>query len=875
MPTNGKVSESPKRSPSDEKIANADLRGQNTELELREGPVRPFVSIDAKKSVLKARTLSSWQEFLLLIVLAVVAICVRCYRLQSPNAAVGAEGRLVTSVNNSIKQRFFLTTGPPMIELLYTTVVTLLSSYDGGYSLAANGRVFTDEFPYVILRTLNAGLGVATVLLFYSTLRLSGVGTFISFLMSIALVVENGITTVSRYILPDSPILFFMALAVYFYKRSELFADSSIKSYKSLILAAVSLGLLVSSSWMGLFTVGWVVILLAVRFVLLIADLSAPVSRSIGNTLTKLGLVVTLVGSIYLSVFYTHIKNMTYDTELSQLMSQEFRSELIGNNVLSDLNGEVGVGSMVTIRHTGTTGGYVHSHNHSYPKGSKQRQITLYPYEDPFNFWVIELYNRTFETPGTFQNITDGTKIRLRHPTGCHLHSHDHKAPVSENADWQKEASCYGYTGFAGDANDDWIVEIDKKASEPGIPQERVIALRTKFRLKHAMTGCYLFSHDTRLPSWGAEQQEVTCATAGIAALTLWYIEENANPLLPEYSEKVSYRPLSFWQKFRELHKVTLKARDEMDLPHPYHSMAITFPFLLNGVDMDHAEGRDVYFLGNAITWWSLTVFLVCFIVSVVFKLLRWQVGKLAPLDTTTIAYYYNLLEFLLGFAVNFLPLVNMGDQLFIFSYLPAYYFGLLSLGLFLNSLVTGSCKRMKYVGYLLILFLLAGATYFFVDHRALIYGTEWDFENCMNSKWLGSWDYNCGNYGTSEDFSPGIVHSDITIPDEFTYDFIPSTSQSLMEEVGPTPAAVNQANLESFDKLMEAPGEVVFKDEHGNVIPPEEAKRRLAHGGGYVVKKDGSAPADRKADEDVQNVQEAPQAAEPILEEPVHNTNE
>ena len=875
MPPKEKVPDSPQQSPSDEKITNANLQGQTTELELKKGPLRPFISIDAKKSILRARTLSSWQEFLLLVVLAVVAICVRCYKLETPNAAVGAEGRLVTSVNNSIKQRFFLTTGPPMIELLYTTVMTLLSPYNGGYSLVASGRVFTDEFPYVILRTLSAGLGVATVLLFYSTLRLSGVGTRVSFLMSIVFVVENGITTVSRYILPDSPILFFVALVVYFYKRSELFGDSSIKSYKSLILAAVSLGLLVSSSWMGLFTVGWVVILLAVRFVLLIADLSAPVSRSIGNTLTKLGLVVTLVGSIYLSVFYTHIKNMTYDTELSQLMSQEFRSELIGNNVLSDLNGEVGVGSMVTIRHTGTTGGYVHSHNHSYPKGSKQRQITLYPYEDPFNFWVIELYNRTFETPGTFQNITDGTKIRLRHPTGCHLHSHDHKAPVSENADWQKEASCYGYTGFAGDANDDWIVEIDKKASEPGIPQERVIALRTKFRLKHAMTGCYLFSHDTRLPSWGAEQQEVTCATAGIAALTLWYIEENANPLLPEYSEKVSYRPLSFWQKFRELHKVTLKARDEMDLPHPYHSMAITFPFLLNGVDMDHAEGRDVYFLGNAITWWSLTVFLVCFIVSVVFKLLRWQVGKLAPLDTTTIAYYYNVFEFLLGFAVNFMPLANMGDQLFIFSYLPAYYFGLLSLGLFLSSLATASCRKMKSVGYLLILFILVGSTYFFVDHRALIYGTEWDFESCMNSKWLGSWDYNCGNYGTSEDIYAGIVHSDIAIPDEFTYDFIPSTSPTLLGEVGPTLAAGNQENLESFEKLMEESGPVVFKDEYGNDLSPEEARRRLAHGGRYFAKEGNPAPEERKVDEDVQNVQQAAQAIEQILEEPVDNTNE
>jgi dolichyl-phosphate-mannose-protein mannosyltransferase len=64
---------------------------------------------------------------------------------------------------------------------------------------------------------------------------------------------------------------------------------------------------------------------------------------------------------------------------------------------------------------------------------------------------------------------------------------------------------------FAGDANDDFVVEIDKatRGKRDRNARHRLKALRTQFRLRHAMTGCYLFSHKVKLPEWGFEQQEV------------------------------------------------------------------------------------------------------------------------------------------------------------------------------------------------------------------------------------------------------------------------------------------------------------------------------------------------------------------------------
>lgn len=105
--------------------------------------------------------------------------------------------------------------------------------------------------------------------------------------------------------------------------------------------------------------------------------------------------------------------------------------------------------------------------------------------------------------------VTPGSIIRLRHvKTGKHLHSHDVRPPVSE-VDFQNEISGYGFDGFEGDANDNFIVELDEEGGgddggrkgngkgwggdrESG---KRLRTLRSRFKLRHQLSGCYLFSH--------------------------------------------------------------------------------------------------------------------------------------------------------------------------------------------------------------------------------------------------------------------------------------------------------------------------------------------------------------------------------------------
>ena len=84
--------------------------------------------------------------------------------------------------------------------------------------------------------------------------------------------------------------------------------------------------------------------------------------------------------------------------------------------------------------------------------------------------------------------------------------------------------------GFVGDANDDWIVEVVKGDSKDRESGRRLRTLRTKFRLRHALQGCYLFSHKVKLPDWAYEQQEVTCNKNAVLENSLWYIETAIHP---------------------------------------------------------------------------------------------------------------------------------------------------------------------------------------------------------------------------------------------------------------------------------------------------------------------------------------------------------
>jgi dolichyl-phosphate-mannose-protein mannosyltransferase len=202
---------------------------------------------------------------------------------------------------------------------------------------------------------------------------------------------------------------------------------------------------------------------------------------------------------------------------------------------------DVYYGSQVTLRQLRSEGGYLHSHPHLYPEGSKQQQVTTYHHRDDNNNFIIRLpfvVNETYKTDALNKDetespnlvpITHGDLVRLEHVvTSRFLHSHPVQAPVADK-DHNHEVSGYGqHSGKFSDLNDNWRVEIVDDKGEPiGIKGQPVHAVTGKIRLVHANLGCVLNCANRPLPEWGFKQSEVTCGRETLKTNAIWFIETN------------------------------------------------------------------------------------------------------------------------------------------------------------------------------------------------------------------------------------------------------------------------------------------------------------------------------------------------------------
>lgn len=711
------------------------------------GQYREYLVTTAPPLLSRKRTITS-KEYLMIAGLLVCAFYVRCTSLANPDSVVFDEVHFGGFARKYVLGQFFMDVHPPLTKMMFGAVA-LMGGFKGDFEFKSIGDKFPDTTPYVMMRYLPALLGVGTILLCYLTLRNSGCRPIVCLVTSAALMIENANVTISRYILLDSPLLFFIASAIYAFKKFEVQVPFSFAWYKCLIGCGIALGLALSSKWVGLFTVAWVGVCCVYQLWFIIGDLSVNCKKVTHHVVARGSLLLGIPMILYLLFFSLHFKLLSNEGDGSAFMSSAFRASLNGNGIPRDINANVGFGSVVTIRHLETQGGYLHSHNHFYPTGSKQQQITLYPHLDSNNDWLIEPYNETM--PGTFVPIVDGMKVRLKHVnTGRRLHSHDEKAPVSER-DWQKEVSCYGFDGFDGDANDDFFVEIVERKSVPGEAQTTVKALQTVFRLRHVMTGHYLFSSAVKLPDWGFEQQEVTAASQGYRPLTNWYIETNINPRIDETNrEIINYPVLSFWAKFGELHKRMWKINQGLTDHHNWQSSPHEWPLLLRGINYWVKDHRQVYFLGNAVVWWASSLAIATFVIHALFSVVKWQTGVQVGSNKHVFNFNAQVFLYAAGWALHYFPFFIMGRQLFLHHYIPALYFAILAMGHFFDILVSYISARSKLLNKVsygaLGLFLTFGLL-FYVHYSSVIYGTPWTRERCEASKAMSTWDFDCNAF--------------------------------------------------------------------------------------------------------------------------------
>ena len=102
----------------------------------------------------------------------------------------------------------------------------------------------------------------------------------------------------------------------------------------------------------------------------MIGDLTKSSKSIFKVAFAKLAFLLGVPFALYLVFFYIHFQSLTLDGDGASFFSPEFRSTLKNNKIPQNVVADVGIGSIISLRHLSTMGGYLHSHSHNYPAGS-------------------------------------------------------------------------------------------------------------------------------------------------------------------------------------------------------------------------------------------------------------------------------------------------------------------------------------------------------------------------------------------------------------------------------------------------------------------------------------------------------------------------
>ena len=298
----------------------------------------------------------------------------RCI-LESLRASISRHGTMSTCTRRSPSCSSHSLAG----RLVITETLTLRTSesaylllWNVGISLTIH-RVY-ENVPYVAMRMLPATLGVATVPLSYLTLRALDCRASTSLLAALFITFENGLVTQSRHILLDSPLVFFTALTVFFWvgfcneDKHKPFTNSW---WTWLTLSGLSLGAVLSCKWVGLFTVATVGFSTVYQLWILLGDIRVSPRLWIRHFIARAICLIAVPMIFYMMMFSIHFAILQNSGDGDGFMSSEFQHTLGGRH-MADTYADVAIGSKVTLRHWNTQGGYLHSHPHNYPTGSKR-----------------------------------------------------------------------------------------------------------------------------------------------------------------------------------------------------------------------------------------------------------------------------------------------------------------------------------------------------------------------------------------------------------------------------------------------------------------------------------------------------------------------
>ncbi len=578
---------------------------------------------------------------------------------------------------------------------------------------------------------------------------------------------ETTYITLSKFIVLDSMLLFFTFTTFYCMVRIHNIIQQneilSLKWWFWMFLSGLNIGFVCSIKWVGLF----ITIVFGIQTILNLWNLYCD--KKIGNFKylfhfwVRVFFLIIIPFIVYYISFKIHFavlyKSGTGDSNTSTL----FQANLQNGSIVTGPR-TVAIGSLVTIKSQGLSPGLLHSHDHFYPTGSNQQQVTTYSYKDDNNIWIFD-YPRTIETLDIYGDekqhlynendpilyLQDGDLIRLKHNfTNVSLHTHDIKAPVSRKL---YEVSGYGNDSI-GNLYDNWIIEIVDQVSHPDLKlkenENELHPLTTSFRLKNPKLNCYLSTTGISLPKWGFDQGEVVCKKSWNKKdkLTWWNIEDHKNSKLPDPPKNWKPPKSKFFKDFILLN-LGMMASNNALIPDPdkrddLASEAWEWPIVYKGIRIISWDPTSVkyYLLGNPAIEWPTTIGILTFIIYSMTLIILWQRQIITLSNDDWSQYIIGGIFPLLCWIFHYFPFILMSRVTYVHHYMPAVYFAILLFGYQIDQLNKYLVKTTG--GKIISLILYIGCFYGIIETFRILspicFGMIGDSENYSYLNWLNSW---------------------------------------------------------------------------------------------------------------------------------------
>ncbi|KAF8961463.1 Protein O-mannosyltransferase 2 [Entomortierella lignicola] len=540
-----------------------------------------------------------------------------------------------------IKGEFYFDVHPPLGKML-VGLSGALAGYDGSFGFDSGANY--PDMNYGFMRIFNAFFGAIMVPFAYFTAQELNMSRAACIFAAVMVLCDNAYLTISRFILLDSMLLASTCLVLFCHTkfRNERHDPFSLDWWLWLALTGVSIGLVASIKWVGLFVTALVGLYTIEDLWDLFGDLSLPKTTYIKHWVARAACLIALPFSVYVASFALHFAILRNSGSGDAQMSSLFQAGLNGNQFSSNPL-EVAFGSKVTIKNTGYGGGLLHSHVQTFPEGSGQQQVTCYHHKDSNNDWIVKRAHGGSLDFEEIEILRHGDTIRLVHEgTGRNLHSHRIKAPITTS---QWEVSAYGDDNTP-DSNDEWTLEVVDEQSS--LPHNGILrSLTTTFRLRHKILGCLLTAENVNLPQWGFRQIEVFCDQRNrtSSAHSIWNIEQHWNDKLPAGGQ--SQYKSKFWKDFWHLNVAMMTSNNAL-IPDPDKEDVLAsnpsqWPFLAVGLRMCGWADDKVkfYLLGNPLVWWGSTLSIIVFSTLTGIYLVRRQrkLQDISPLEWENFQY--------------------------------------------------------------------------------------------------------------------------------------------------------------------------------------------------------------------------------------------